>query len=499
MKYVSTRGASSVSPSEAVLQGISPDGGLFVPQAFPNVTGEMEQWKSYTYEELSAKVLSLYFDDFSQQELLNITSKAYTPNFPKGIVPVRQIYGNTNMIELWHGPTLAFKDMALQVLPYLMGHAMDKTGEKRNMLILVATSGDTGKAALEGFSDVVRTSIAVFFPKDGVSAMQRLQMVTQEGANVHVCAVDGNFDDAQTGVKNIFADDAFLQDMEQRNIRLSSANSINWGRLSPQIAYYFHAYFRMQESGQVKAGEGINIVVPTGNFGNILAAYYAMRMGLPVKKLICASNDNSVLADFFKTGKYDAKRDFFKTISPSMDILISSNLERLLYEVSGRDAGKVKELMRSLREGQQYQIDGEMAQQLEQHFYGDWLSEEETRAEIRHVFEQHGYVMDPHTAVGHGVYRRYVEKTGDTTPTAIASTASPYKFPQDVLKALGKEECKDEQQACTVLSELSGLSIPEPLAALSGKPILHSAFCKKDGMREDILAWVGSAHTPIRE
>ena len=497
MKYLSTRTSAAgsaetarpVSPSEAVLQGIAPDGGLFAPQYFPNVADQLEEWKNLPYEELAARILGLYFDDFSKEELQECTRAAYLSKFPSGIVPVRRVHDNVNMIELWHGPTLAFKDMALQVLPRLLTSAMKKTGETKDMLILVATSGDTGKAALEGFADVDHTAIAVFYPKDGVSNAQKLQMVTQTGKNVHVCAVEGNFDDAQTGVKSIFGDTDFQAIMAEKNFRLSSANSINWGRLAPQIAYYFWAYFKMLEDGQVTMGEPINIVVPTGNFGNILAAYYAKQMGLPVKRFICASNSNKVLADFFADGTYNSLREFYRTMSPSMDILISSNLERLLFEAAGRDGDQVADLMAALKSGGSFQISNAMREMLAKEFWGGWMSEEETAEEIGRVYREHGYVMDPHTAVGHGVYRRYLEKTGDSTPVAIASTASPYKFAQNVLRSMG-ETANNEEEACERLSQLSGLPVPPQISELQKKPVLHRDDCAKDKMREDILHWI---------
>lgn len=492
MRYISTRGSGSVSPSDAVLLGIAPDGGLFVPEQFPQVKDQLKNWSSLPYEALCAKILSLYFTDFTQEELLAHAVSAYQGKFPAQVVPVRPVGCGPFVMELWHGPTLAFKDMALQVLPRLLSSAMEKTGEEKNILILVATSGDTGKAALEGFSGVARTAISVYYPKDGVSAAQRLQMVTQKGDNVHVCAVRGNFDDAQTGVKEIFGDGNFCGQISEKGYRFSSANSINWGRLAPQIAYYFWAYFKMAEQGAIHFGDQINTAVPTGNFGNILAAWYAKKMGLPIKTLICASNRNNVLTDFFQTGVYDRRREFFRTLSPSMDILISSNLERMLYEAAGRDSLRLSGLMDDLKQQGFFEVDKSM-QAAFSDFTGGYLDDNATKAEIARVFNECGYLMDTHTAVAHGVYRAYIGETGDYTPTVIASTASPFKFAPDVLGALGKSWEGDELAACEYLAALSGLPLPQQIEALRTVPILHGAVCDKTAMRQDILEFLSKA------
>ncbi|MGI6168572.1 MAG: threonine synthase [Christensenellales bacterium] len=489
MRYISTRGSGSVSPSDAVLLGIAPDGGLFVPEQFPQVYNELSAWRSLPYEALCAKVLSLYFTDFTQQELLSHTTSAYRGKFPAEVVPVRGLGCGPFIMELWQGPTLAFKDMALQVLPRLLSSAMDKTGEESTVLILVATSGDTGKAALEGFSDVPRTAISVYYPKDGVSATQRLQMVTQQGTNVHVCAVRGNFDDAQTSVKEIFGDTAFSRQINEKGYRFSSANSINWGRLAPQIAYYFWAYFNMAKQGGIRFGDAINVAVPTGNFGNILAAWYAKKMGLPIKNLICASNRNNILTDFFQTGVYDRRREFYRTLSPSMDILISSNLERMLFEAVNRDSARLCALMDSLKQTGFFEVDQAVGSAFSD-FYGGYLDDTATKAEIARVFREYGYLMDTHTAVAHGVYRSYVNQTGDHTPTVLASTASPFKFAPDVLSALGEVWEGDELAACTALSKVSGLPLPAQVASLNTAPILHGAVCDKTAMRQDILSFL---------
>ncbi|MGI6176081.1 MAG: threonine synthase [Christensenellales bacterium] len=493
MNYISTRSAYCVSPSDAVLMGIAPDGGLFVPENFIDVKDELQVWKNLRYEELAARVLSLYFTDFTAKELLSYTQAAYTGQFPAEIVPVKNIYGDVFMMELFCGPTLAFKDMALQVLPHLMGAAMQKTGVEKDILILVATSGDTGKAALEGFCDVERTAIAVFYPQDGVSAAQRLQMVAQQGDNVHVCAVNGNFDDAQTGVKEIFTDEAFVKQIDEKGYRFSSANSINWGRLSPQITYYFWTYFKMAQQGSISFGDAVNIVVPTGNFGNILAAYYAKRMGLPVHKLICASNRNNVLTDFFQTGRYDVHRTFYRTASPSMDILISSNLERLLFELCGRDTERLEHMMLGLKEKGTLDMDEAMKQRVDSLFYAGFLDDEATKAEIGSVYHAQGYLMDTHTAVAHGVYRQYVHACGDETPTMIAATASPFKFAPHVLSAIGEAVPKDELQSYRLLSKATGLPLPAQISQLETAAVRHRAYCEKDGMRADLLRWIDAS------
>jgi threonine synthase len=469
-----------IPASKAVLMGIAPDGGLFVPLMFPKLKIEKDE----AYPALAARVLAQFFDDLP--ELDKLTAAAYHPFGDERVAPIVKTADGEYMLELWHGPTLAFKDMALSVLPRLLTASMGVHGGQ-DILILVATSGDTGKAALEGFCDVPRTRIVVFYPSEGVSDMQKLQMVTQEGKNTHVVAVKGNFDDAQNGVKAMFADEAFNAAVGEKGYSLSSANSINFGRLAPQIAYYFGAYAQLLSSGEITEGEAINFVVPTGNFGNILAGYYAKRMGLPIAKLICASNQNNVLTDFFHKGEYSLKRPFYKTMSPSMDILISSNLERLLFELTGRDPHMVSAMMKQLKETGTYDI-GKMARHtLEADFWADWCGEEETKESIRQTFVNKGYLMDTHTAVAAAVYEKY-KRTGDSTKTVIVSTASPYKFPQDVLASLGEStEGMDAFALSRRLSERTGTRLPQQIEALESKPVRHKAVVEQEAMRQAVL------------
>ncbi len=482
MELVSTRdSAQKLSASAATLAGIAPDGGLFVPVSFPNIS-DLGDFTALDYPALCAKVLALFFDDIPKMQ--ELTRAAYANFDDERIAPVIKTAQGEFVLELWHGPTLAFKDMALSILPRLMTAAMD---EKQDILILVATSGDTGKAALEGFCDVPHTKIVVFYPNDGVSEMQRLQMVTQEGENTHVVAVHGNFDDAQNAVKAIFTDSGFTSRVKEMGYGLSSANSINFGRLAPQIAYYISAYAQLLAAGEIKDGESINFVVPTGNFGNILAAYYAKRMGLPVKKLICASNKNNVLTDFFREGAYSLNRPFYKTMSPSMDILISSNLERLLFELTGRDVEAVNAMMKQLKETGRYDIGGTAQKALEEDFYADWCDEAETMACIKRTFEQKNYLLDTHTAVAMGVYEKY-KQSGDTTKTVIVSTASPYKFPADVLASLGADtKGLDGFDMSRELSKLTGTKVPQQITALETKPIRHTAIANKEALRDAVL------------
>ena len=484
MELISTRNTNErLEALDASLRGIAPDGGLYVPAYFPRF-GEINSLLGMSYQELAAYVLGLYFDNVDA--LGALTEAAYESFDDERVAPVKKIAESEYVMELWHGPTLAFKDMALSILPRLMSAAMKDAADK-DVLILVATSGDTGKAALEGFCDVPGTRIVVFYPDDGVSDMQRLQMVTQEGANTHVVAVRGNFDDAQNGVKAIFGDSAFANIVNQKGYTLSSANSINFGRLAPQIAYYIWAYAELRGRGEIAEGETINFVVPTGNFGNILAAYYAKQMGLPIGKLVCASNKNNVLTDFFNKGEYTLKRNFYKTMSPSMDILISSNLERLLFELVGRDAGAVGAMMQRLKDEGDYAIDGAAKDALSADFYADWCSEEETMACIKDTFDKYGYLLDTHTAVAVGVYEKY-KRTGDQTKTVIVSTASPYKFPQDVLSSLG--ENTDGMSAFDMakrLSDITGTLVPQQIKALEKKPVRHDKVVGKDDMRSAVL------------
>lgn len=474
MEYVSTRDKSrKVSAAYAIANGIAPDGGLYCPTEFPSLTAE--DWHALAnldYKGRSARILGKFLTDFSGEELADYASKAYADNKfgGKDTAPVVALDGGKHMLELWHGPTCAFKDMALQMLPHLLTASLRKTGETRTACILVATSGDTGKAALDGFHDVEGTKIMVYYPVDGVSPMQKLQMVTQEGANVEVVAIRGNFDDAQSAVKRIFTDEATRAQLDRDGMMLSSANSINWGRLAPQIAYYVSAYCDMVKSGTVRMGEKVNICVPTGNFGNILAAYIAKRMGLPVNKFICASNRNNVLTDFFKKGgAYDKNRDFYTTTSPSMDILISSNLERLLFIASDFNDALVRDLMQSLNTDGHYQTPEAVFANIAADFDAGCCDDAQAADTIRALWEKEHYLCDPHTAVAVRVYEDYRARTGDTTPTVIASTASPFKFCRAVVEALGGTLEKDDVTQLDVLTKLTGVAAPAPLAALAGK------------------------------
>jgi len=478
---------------DVIKQGIASDGGLFVPDEIPGLSmDDFRMLAQEGYRERAVKVLSLFLTDYSQEDLTRCVYSAY--NLEKfdvpDIAPVLKLDDQLYILELWHGPTCAFKDMALQLLPHLMVTAAKRTGEKDDIVILVATSGDTGKAALEGFKDVSGTHVVVFYPKEGVSSMQQLQMITQEGANVHVVAVEGNFDSAQSGVKAIFADKQLEQKMEQKGYRFSSANSINWGRLVPQIVYYISAWLNMLKAGEISEDQLVDVVVPTGNFGNILAAYYAKRMGVPIHRLICASNRNKVLADFINTGIYDRRREFYKTISPSMDILISSNLERLLFELSGGDHERVKTWMASLQSEGQYRIDDDSLHRLQEVFWGGYADDAQTLQAIRSTYQEYNYVLDPHTAVGKWVYDEYRRQTGDDHKAILASTASPFKFAGDVLRAiLGQDavEGRGEFELLDVLSRVSGLNIPLSLAGLKEKNIRHTISCRQDQMKDVVI------------
>lgn len=489
MQYNSTRDKSiSVSAAQAIKTGLSAEGGLFVPDSMPSVSREeIKSLCGMTYNERAYFVLSKFLTDFTEEELKHCISQAYTKEKfeTSSIAPVYALNDTTYFLELWHGPTCAFKDMALQILPHLLTTSMKKTNEDNEVVILVATSGDTGKAALEGFKDVNGTRIIVFYPNNGVSEIQKRQMVTQEGNNVSVAAVEGNFDDAQNGVKKIFTNAEYKELLNRNHFSLSSANSINWGRLVPQIVYYFSAYADLLNDGKIADGEEINVVVPTGNFGNILASYYAMKMGLPIKKFICASNENNVLTDFIKTGTYNKNRDFHATISPSMDILISSNLERFLYDLTDGNDAQVKEWMDSLNTSGVYTVTDDVKERLQSLFDAGFTDDEETMNAIKDVYEKYDYVMDTHTAVAKSVYDNYVKRTGDTTKTVIASTASPFKFNQSVLIAL--EGCnyvtgKDEFTLLAELSSKSGMHIPASLAELKDKPAIFETVCGKNEM-----------------
>lgn len=489
MLYVSTRGGGqAVTSAEAIKVGIAPDGGLFVPDAPVKIElHQLEAIRQVDYCGRAEAILPYYLTDFSDKEIKDCVRGAYGINVfdhPE-IAPIRELGDNTYIQELWHGPTSAFKDMALQLLPRLLPLAAAKTGEKYQIVILVATSGDTGKAALEGFKDVPGTQIMVFFPDEGVSEVQRLQMLTQEGSNVGVFAVRGNFDDAQNGVKEIFTNKSIKKDLLEKGFKLSSANSINWGRLAPQIVYYFSAYFDLWQRGVLVSGEPVNFVVPTGNFGNILAGFYAREAGLPINRLICAANQNNVLTDFLRVGVYDRNRSFFKTISPSMDILVSSNLERLLFHLSGRESAAVIGWMSDLKERGCYDVGSVILDKLQRLFWSDSADDQETLSTIRETFQNHNYLVDTHTAVGISVYKKYRRLTDDRTKTVILSTASPYKFNSSVVKALLGEESvvgETEFELLKILSRVSGTAIPINLRNLEKKQVLHSNVVDKVAM-----------------
>ncbi len=493
MQYHSTRNNSiSVSSAQAIKQGLSTEGGLFVPENFPKVElEEIVKLSEMSYNERAYFVLEKFLTDFSEEDLRNCISSAYTKEKfgTDAIAPVYKLNNKVYFLELWHGPTCAFKDMALQILPHFLTTSMRMTKEEKEIIILVATSGDTGKAALEGFKDVNGTRIIVFYPNNGVSEIQKLQMVTQRGNNVSVAAVEGNFDDAQNGVKKIFTDNEYKDLLDRNGFKLSSANSINWGRLVPQIVYYFSAYADLLASKEIEAGEEINVVVPTGNFGNILASYYAKKMGLPIKKFICASNENNVLTDFIKTGVYDKTREFHTTISPSMDILISSNLERFLYDLSGNDDKVVNELMTKLNTEGKYEIPENIKALMQEIFDADCCDDKETMSAIKTTFDESGYVIDTHTAVAKNVYDKYVARTGDTTKTVIASTASPFKFNQSVLIALDDYNAvagKDEFELLSMLEEKSGMKVPESLAELKDRTPIFDTVVEKEDMASTV-------------
>ena len=491
MSFFSTRGESCVTASQAILRGIAPDGGLYVPAMFQAVQPErLTSLMEMSYEQRAVAVLKRFLEDFSLKEIEDSVRAAYSRErfTAPEVAPVRQLDSATWSLELFHGPTLAFKDMALQLLPRLLKLSAEKNGEDREICILVATSGDTGKAALEGFRDVPGTSCTVFYPLDGVSDVQRLQMVTTGGNNTHVIAVRGNFDDAQTGVKELFGSESFREEMAAKGRTLSSANSINLGRLVPQVVYYFSAYAELLKTNAISAGEPVNFCVPTGNFGDILAGYYARCMGLPVNKLICASNRNNVLTDFFNTGIYSTHRTFFKTISPSMDILVSSNLERLLYEAADRDRTLIRTWMTQLKESGSYSVGEQRRDWLLDTFWGDCADNKDTLGEIRKRWEQDHYLMDPHTAVAGHVLREYRRKTGDDTPSVIVSTASPYKFAADVLSALtGGNAGGDPFSASEEIQKLTGIPMPEQVRKLRELQVRHTAECDKDKMGQAVL------------
>ena len=494
MQYISTRDESvNVKASVAIKKGISDEGGLFVPEKIPYVNlKDIKNLKDKTYVERAVFILKKYLSDFLVKELTECALGAYDSKKFGGEnpVPVKKLNENMYILELWHGPTCAFKDMALQILPYFLTFAIKKTGEKKEVVILVATSGDTGKAALEGFKDVKGTKISVFYPSDGVSDIQKLQMITQSGKNVNVAGIKGNFDDAQNGVKAIFTDEEIKKAISERGYVFSSANSINWGRLVPQIVYYFSAYCDMLASNEIKLGEEINICVPTGNFGNILAAYYAKKMGLPINKLICASNSNNVLTNFIKTGEYNRNREFYTTVSPSMDILISSNLERLLFDLTDGNSKKVSKWMKDLKEKGEYNVDANIKKKINKIFWGAYCDDYYTKECIYKINKEYGYTVDTHTAVAIDVYNQYVNETGDNKKTVIASTASPFKFNQSVLSALGKDEEIEEMNdfaLLDMLSEISGENIPEGLKNLKNEKIRFNKVIDRKNMVLEVM------------
>ncbi len=492
MRYVSTRqGSEAVTASQAIIRGIAPDGGLYVPETVPAVDEAfIRALCAMDYRGRATAVLGLYLEEFSQEELAGIAAASYSDNFDcAAVAPLHALDGDTAVLELWHGPTCAFKDMALQIMPRLLTASLRKNGEERTVSILVATSGDTGKAALEGFKDVPGTRIMVFYPKDGVSQVQKLQMATQEGNNVNVVAVEGNFDDAQTGVKMIFADRDFARTLDGRGYFLSSANSINWGRLAPQIAYYFSAYCDQVNAGRIGMGEKIDFCVPTGNFGDILAGWYAKRMGLPVGRLICASNDNNVLTDFIATGVYDKNRPFHLTSSPSMDILVSSNLERLLYCLCG-SGETVRGFMEKLAREGRYDVGDALRAAVQAEFVGGFCTDGECGGEIGRLWREHGYLADTHTAVASRVLRDLREKEGTARPCVVLSTASPFKFGAAVLKALGAVTNETGPALVDELAAFTGVGAPKPLTGLGEKPVRFEKWVPKADMEQAVSAFL---------
>lgn len=490
--YKSTRNNSeTATASQAILRGLAKESGLFVPSYIPKLQMPLEALSGKTYQETAYEVMKLYLTDFTEEELKHCINSAYDAKFDcEEIAPIVK-KDDANYLELFHGSTIAFKDMALSILPYLLTTSAKKNEVKNEIVILTATSGDTGKAALAGFADVPGTKIIVFYPKNGVSPIQEKQMVTQKGANTFVVGIKGNFDDAQTGVKKMFSDEAFAKVLEEAGYQFSSANSINIGRLVPQIVYYVYSYGVLVKNGEVKCGEPMNVVVPTGNFGNILAAYYAKQMGIPVGKLICASNENKVLFDFFQSGCYDRNREFVLTTSPSMDILISSNLERLIYRIAGEDAKKNLELMKSLSKDGVYRITEEMKEGLSD-FVGGYATEAETAAVIKEVYDKTGYIMDTHTAVAAKVYKAYKDETGDETPTLIASTASPYKFTRSVMNAIDPAyDEKTDFELVDELNRLSGVAVPQAIEDIRTAPVLHDNVCETEKMQEVVEKILG--------
>jgi len=491
MYYVSTRDKSkNLSAAEAIAQGLARDGGLLTPEQLPQLPVDaLSRLQEMSYQQRAVYVMELFLDGFTHEELSDFAEKAYsTAKFDDvQVAPLHTLDEATHCLELWHGPTSAFKDMALQMLPHLLSASLVKTEEKKTACILVATSGDTGKAALEGFRDVDHTKILVFYPKDGVSAIQGLQMQTQEGENVAVCSVYGNFDDAQTGVKQLFSDVSLREDLEARGYFLSSANSINWGRVLPQLVYYISAYCDLLKCGTIREDEKVNVCVPTGNFGNILAAYYAKQMGLPLGKLLCASNRNNVLTDFIRTGVYDRNRTFHTTMSPSMDILISSNLERLLFALSKEDASLVRGYMERLATDGKYEIRSDLKERLQEEFYAGFCDDQQTQKVIERMWTEKKYLIDPHTAVAFDVLEQYRRESGDEAKTIVVSTASPFKFCDNVLGALGQTDLQDGVAILDQLSDLCGLAAPTPLAELKNKTLRFDQSVEKTQMLDVVL------------
>ena len=483
LQYVSTRDASEVvSASQAILKGLANGGGLYVPTYIPKLEVSLQDLSTMTYQQVAYEVMKLFLTDFTKEELQTCIARAYDDKFDTEEIAPMVYADGAYYLELFHGSTIAFKDMALSILPHLMITSARKNQVKNDIVILTATSGDTGKAALAGFAGVEGTKIIVFYPKDGVSPIQKKQMVTQVGDNTLVVGINGNFDQAQTGVKKMFADKALSEELGEAGYQFSSANSINIGRLVPQIVYYVYAYSRLLANEHIGDGQQINVVVPTGNFGNILAAFYAKNMGLPIDKLICASNENKVLFDFFQTGVYDRNREFVLTNSPSMDILISSNLERLIYRIAGEDAAKNQDLMQQLTSQGKYEITPQMKEQL-QDFYGNFTSEEETAEVIRDLYEKTGYVIDTHTAVASGVYAKYKKATGDDKPTVIASTASPFKFARSVMGAIDESYLEMEDFALVdKLSEIANVAVPKAVEEIRSAEIRHKTICEVEEM-----------------
>lgn len=490
MQYISTRDLEQqFSASQAIVRGLAEDGGLLTPIYLPKLPRRaLEDLKNMSYQQRAVYVMKLFLDEFSVKELTEFSNSAYGPDKfdTPAVAPVHVVDGNTFCLELWHGPTCAFKDMALQMLPHLLTASLRKQEEEKTVCILVATSGDTGKGALEGFRDVENTQILVFYPKAGVSAVQELQMVTQEGGNVGVCAVHGNFDDAQTGVKKLFSDETLRDVLAQRGYFLSSANSINWGRVLPQIVYYISAYCDLLRDDKIQMDDPVNVCVPTGNFGNILAAYYARDMGVPIQTLICASNQNNVLTDFLNSGTYDRNRTFYNTMSPSMDILISSNLERLLLAVT-QDDHQVRGYMEELGKTGRYQVSDRVRERIQKLFKGYCCDDSETQRVIGDIYRRYHYLIDPHTAVGFHALSRYRQETGDQTPSIVVSTASPFKFCDSVLQALGVTEQAAGLDILDQLSEKTGEPVPAPLAALRNKPLRFRDVVEKEHMVNAVL------------